>query len=769
MTIPRPGRSVHRWGPAGVGLAALLLVAYFFGPVLRHPNDYLFLPAGDGIQSYYATAYYALYDHGLWFTGMNYPNGDHLLYPNLQPLLAWGLGWLQRLGGTAGHYAVAATNLAALASLVATPVVLYAILRRLRLPAVYAGLTALIIAFLSPQVLRLGPHMSLSYGCFVPILWYCIVRMQAAPRQARWYAAFGAACLLMGSVQVYFLTCGCGFLLAHALVLAWQQGVRGPLPWRMALAAVLPLAIFWAVLGLTDPVADRTPNPYGLLVYMATPASVFTPVLPPLRDAWQLLWPHDGGDMEGYAYIGLVGTGTLAVALLAALGRLQRWAGGQRLVRPVLPAPLRSGIWAAALLLLLAFALPFKWHAFKWLIDYAGPVKQFRSLGRFAWPFYYVAGAYTAYALYRFWRYVRRRRVPVLAWAGAVLLLVWGAEAWINVAHQARLVREGNVAAAFLDPATSVTRRLGWGPRQVRDFQAILPLPFFTMGSDKVVLRGSERSLYQAYKTSLVTGLPLFASYMPRASVGQSMAHAQLLSSPLIAKSLLARLPSAKPILLLVAPDALSPAEQRLVGLAHLLVAAPEASLYELPVAALAATSWAAERATAAAVLPRLPVRAGGLQATTAKGVIWEDFARRPDRRGRLGAGAFYEPAGRFSTLYDGPLPQPADTGRYEASVWVNGKMPYGFGNLQIKLYDAAGTEIDHQVADAAPSTEIAGDWVRVAVPFRRPPNAKRLVVLYDSRELLADDLLVRPLDTDVYYYAGPGHRLVKNTYPLGP
>lgn len=754
-----------------MGLAALLLVAWFFGPVLRHPNDYLFQPAGDGIQSYYATAYYALYDHGLWFTGMNYPNGEHIVYPNLQPLLAVVMGWLQRHGGVAGHYVVGVTNLAALASLVATPVVLYAILRRLCLPGPYAGLVALLIAFLSPQLQRLGGHMSLSYGCFVPILWYLIVRMQAAPHQVRWYAAFGVASLLMGSVQVYFLGCGCGFLLAHALVLAWQQ--HGPrrwaLPGRMALAAALPLVVFWTVLWLTDPVADRPPNPYGFLVYMATPASVFTPQLPPLHDAWQLIWPNEGSDWEGAAYIGLVSTSTLAVALLAALGRLRRRAGWRQLVRPTLPAPLRSGIWAAALLLLLAFALPFEWHAFEWMLDYSGPLKQFRSLGRFAWPFYYVVGVYTAYVLHRFWRYLRRRRVPVLAWAGAALLFVWGAEAWINVADRGRAVRQGRVAAAFLDPATSVTRQLGWGPLQAKDFQAILPLPFFVIGSDKVVLMGSEHSLYQAYKTSLSTGLPLFATYMPRASVSQSLAHAQLLSGPLIAKSLLAQLPSAKPILLLVTPDALNPAEQRLVGLARLLVATPEASLYELPVAALAATSWAAERAAAAVVLPRLPVRPGGLQATTPKGVIYDGFARRADRRGRLAAGAFYEPANKFSTLYDGPLPLPADTGRYEASVWINGKMPYGFGNLQIKLYDAANQEIEHLTTNGAYSTEVAGDWLRVAVPFRRRPNARRLEVLYDNRELLADDLLVRPLDTDVYYYAEPGHRLVKNTYLLGP
>ncbi|MFC7666770.1 hypothetical protein ACFQT0_04555 [Hymenobacter humi] len=42
---------------------------------------------------------------------------------------------------------------------------------------------------------------------------------------------------------------------------------------------------------------------------------------------------------------------------------------------------------------------------------------------------------------------------------------------------------------------------------------------------------------------------------------------------------------------------------------------------------------------------------------------------------------------------------------------------------------------------------------------------------MYEGRDVLADDLLIRPLDTDVYYYARPGQveSLSKNTYPLYP
>jgi hypothetical protein len=187
-------------------------------------------------------------------------------------------------------------------------------------------------------------------------------------------------------------------------------------------------------------------------------------------------------------------------------------------------------------------------------------------------------------------------------------------------------------------------------------------------------------------------------------------------------------------------------------------------------VAALAATTRAQEQAQALAVLPTLAAQ-GNIYTSTGKAATLETFDQRPDRRGRLTPGAFYEPLATFSTLYNGPLPMPADTGRYEAAVWINAKTAHGNGNMQVKLYDAGGQMLDHLVTDARFATEVQGDWLRVEVPFRRTAQATRIEVLYDSQDLLADDLLIRPLDTDVYSHPAKDkpRRLVKNTYLLAP
>ncbi|TGE20599.1 hypothetical protein E5K00_21635 [Hymenobacter aquaticus] len=762
-------RNTPHWlGMAGVGLAAAGLLATLFSAVLRNPDDYFFSAGGDGLQSYFVTTYYALYDSGSHFSGMNYPFGENFNYPNLQPLIAWLISVLQRLGIPAAQHTVGITNMVALLGVLLTPLVLYAILRRTRMGVGYAVVLALIIGFLSPQVQRLGDHMSLSYACFVPLLWYFIIRMQDEPRRNRWYVLFAVSSLLMGMVQPYFLACGTFFLLCHVLVLALRPTRSWPQLGRMAAAALLPLLLFRVLLWATDPITDRPPNPYGFLTYMATPRGVFTPYLEPLRSLWIAVFPTEDIAFESMSYVGLVSTGILAISGLLLLGRLwKRRRQPRRMLGRSLPQHLLTGLLASALLLVFSFAVPFIFPGFENLVQYLGPLKQFRALGRFAWPFYYALSVYSAYYLYRLLRYQRQHRVPLLALPWLPLLLAfWAAEAWINISTKAKTVEQGVGAQAYLDPATSPVQQLSWANRRPSDFQAIMPLPYINKGTDRIDLNGSAASAYQGYKLSLAMGLPVLSTYIPRSSIEQMLRHVQLLSSPLIDKPLLRQFPSAKPLLLVVTPDVLTPEEQRLVSIAKPLLQAEGVALYELPIAALAATTLAQERTKAATLLPTLPKRANNLYVTTDRGIVHLPFDQNPERRGRLAPGAFYEKAEKQSMLYDGPIPTPADTGRYEASVWINGKMDYGYGYMLVKQF-SNGTQVDEQVADGRLATEIAGDWVRMRVLFRPAPNVDRIQVLYGGRDVLADDFLLRPLNTDVYWLDAQKQPIL-NGYQLG-
>ena len=762
-------RPQRRWVEMLLVMAVVLaLVAWLFPGPLRQPGSYLYGSHGDAVKNYYVLAYFVQYDHGQVFTGMNYPRGEHVNFADLQPLLAWLLVGAKQVGlSVSPTAAIATTNWLLLLALVVTAGVLYLILRRLLLPFWYAGLLALIITFLAPQILRFQGHMSLGYSCFLPVQWYMLLRAQAAPRRAGWWVALGSFNVLVGLLAAYHLGISSFWLLAYALVLGLQSGWRrqAGLLGRLVATAVVPLLVFRGWLLLTDHLADRPPNPYGLFEAYADFTSVFSPHAAPLKALWQYIFQTPDPRFEGTVYVGLVGLLVLlcSAVLLVRYAWRRQW---RRIGRPVLPAGLRTSLWAAVLLLLLAMAYPFRIEGLEGLVLLLGPLKQFRALGRFAWPFYYVFSAYAAFYIYRLWRYLRQHRAPgfATAWLLPVLLL-WAAEAYWHVEPVATGIREAQVTEAFIGPANNYANQLGWSPYRPDSFQAILPLPFFNIGTDKIAIDGTDESRYQAYKASLNLHLPLLTGFLGRSSVSESLRLTQLLGNPLIEKELLPLLPSQKPILLLVTPQALKPDEQRLVGLAQKITSLPEATLYALPVAALAATTRKAALTQARVALPKL-FQQHGLFTTTDRGVLYLSFSTQPDRRGRLAPGAYAEPRNMFSTFYDGSLPMPADTGRYEASVWVNAQTGYGLGNFQVKLY--RGDELlEHQVGDTRISTDIIGNWVRVAVQFSRPPAANRLELLYENQDLLADDLLVRPLDTDVYWRDAQG-QLVLNGYPLG-
>ena len=765
----------------GVLAAATTWVYVLFTNVLRQPSSYFFSAAGDGLKNYFVAAYFMKYDHGQHFTGMNYPLGEHYTYPDLQPLVS-GLATLARpLGIVTTGNAIALLNLLVLASMVVAPVVLYAILRRTHLPVVFAAVTALLIGFMAPQNNRLDGHMTLSYGCGIPLLWYCLVRLQQAPGRTRWYVAYATGSFLLGLVSAYYLAMSSFFLLAHVLVLAAQEGPRaahrpGRLwPWLgwLICTALVPLVLFQGWMALVDPVIDRTRNPFGFGLYVASFSSVFVPVVEPFKSFWQQLLHTGEPHGEGFSYIGMVAD----LALLLTLVLMLRYAFRRRwrlIYRPVVPAHLRVGLWAAGLLLVLSMGYPFTIPGLGWLAEVVPAVKQFRSLGRFAWPFYYVAGVYAAYYFYRLARYLRQHRRHGLAWSSALLaplLMLWTAEAYVHSHEKADRIGLQPEAEGFARSDLNCTQYLSWANRKPADYQAILPLPFFAVGTDKIDIQGNPNAVYQSYKAALDTGLPLLAIGMGRSSVGQTLALAQLLSSPMLPRPLVAKFPNTKPVLLLVVPGGgLSAAEQRLVAMAHRLDSRPEADLYELPVAALAASDLATERARAQHLLPTLRRQANGLFVTTPKNVLLQSFDKGNDARGRLASGSFHEPKDQFSTLYDGPLPMHGDTGRYEVSVWVNAQTAYGLGNMQVKQFEGDAIR-DHQVMGASNTTEIDGDWVRVMIPIRIKAGIDRLIVLYENHDLLVDDLLIRPVDTDVYYYVGTEARprLVKNTYALDP
>lgn len=752
-----------------------LILNRWFGPVLRHPTEYLFDPRGDGLKNYYTLAYYLRYDAGTHFTGLNYPFGEHVVFTDNQPLVAFLGRAAQHLLGLPAASAVGIINLLLLLSQFLTVALLYLIGRRALLPGWFAGGLALLLVLLSPQQQRLLGHYALGYSFVFPLIWYCLLRAMdvQALHPRRWTAVYVLVTTLAGLIHPYHLMLGTVFAAASVLVWLLRAQARpgaekrallrraGP---RLLLAVALPIVLFQLWLHLTDGIPDRPANPYGFLVANATWQSVFTPSSGPLRPFWEAIFHSQEGSFEGTAYVGLVVTLVALLTVVRLLGQLARgrW---RRALRPAEPAALQASAWAAVLVLLFACAYPFRW-GLESLVQYLGPLRQFRALGRFAWVFYYVAGIYAGFYLHLLYRYLRQRRAaPVAYGLLALAVALWGAEGWLYFSERARQARVSTQAYTLLNAARPFTERLALGSRAATDFQAILPLPYFHEGSEKFTIKRGDESAAQSMRAALELHLPLATDKLSRTSITQSLALVQLLSNALLPKTILGQLPSTKPLLIVATHEKQEPAERALLAQAHLLFDSPGLALYELPLTAFASTGPAAAARFAARRDSLQPGAGGLLLAGAGTAVHHLDFAGQsgPDVISGAASGGLQGQGPR--EVLRVPLPA-ADTAGYEVSVWCWARARAALPALYVQQPAADGSLLMLGQAIGTQSTDVFGDWVRLSAVVHPRADGGPARITLDGDDYVVDELLVRPRATAVYQSLADG-RVRFNNFPL--
>ncbi|WP_157547666.1 hypothetical protein [Hymenobacter sp. DG25A] len=419
---------------------------------------------------------------------------------------------------------------------------------------------------------------------------------------------------------------------------------------------------------------------------------------------------------------------------------------------------MRVGLYAGLLTLLFAWGVPFIW-GLEGLLNYLGPIRQFRSIGRFAWIFYYFFTVYAVFYFYQLGRYLRQHRAGRFAHMLLLLVvLVWGWEGRTALNTWVQRMKNTNAnpdytARALLHPIDTYIDYLNWQGTPNSTYQAIVPLPYFLLGPEQFGTNDIPASAYEAMRASLQTGLPIVASSMSRTSQAQGLAAAQLLSAPELPKTLLAQLPSRKPLLLLVTEEALTPAERRLISLSKLLLKDAHVSLYELPVAALEATPY---RQAVLAAAPHLPARSD---------VVRRTWPAASGTASPLGGGSLRSP--QAAVLFNGPVPQAVDTAHYEVSVWVRVVGMSNLPILRIQELDAqTGQQIENYEVPSRKIVEVYKGWTRPCFVLRPHHPANRLVVRLEGDPFEAAHLLIRPAYIDVFDQPVAG-RTFKNNLPL--
>ncbi len=560
--LTRPKRSHTFWGFVAVlGVAAVLVWAKH-GEWLGSPNDYIIGESPDGFKNYMTTAWHVAHDSTyIHYGGMGYPYGEHVLFTDNQPILSAAMQWWSHNISDLSNRVVGVVNVFQVLSLLFGAGVIFLLLRKLHLPVWYAGVAALGITFLSPQYHRFDGHFGLSHIWFFPLLLLLLCRYEE--RSSRRYQSLQIGLLVWIGAQLHFYYFG-----LSALFLTLYTGFqilaqfKAATIWRRmshwVVMVLLPFALLNIWIHWSDYCADRPAHPFGFLYYIGYWEGVFLPY-----DSWPLFRWIDSNiihirriDFETQAYAGTAAT-LFTGYLLWRRFRLFEPTWDEAAYHRVHKGYLWGIFTAATALLIFACGFPFAINGLEWMVDYLGPLRQFRGLGRFLWAFYYVANVLLFYSA---WNWAVRSegfgggRYRWSRWAIALaplLLVVWEAYTLQKNKH---LKINPNIARREVFAASPDH----WLNKvDFSQFQALMPIPYYHMGSENVWmdLDGGAIFYRKMHATALHSGVPDMGVNMSRGAVGRMARSVQFSQLACTEPEILGDLHDSRPIALMVNPS----------------------------------------------------------------------------------------------------------------------------------------------------------------------------------------------------------------------
>lgn len=483
---------------------ALIWMVYFFGPVLCHPDDYMFGGAGDGAKNYYTFAYHVKHDASwLYFGGCNYPFGDHVTFTDGHPVLSLLFGWMPFVQ----EHPIGFLNVFMVLGLMATWLLLYLLLVRWGSSPLFAVAGAVVVFMGQPQLERLNGHLSLSAAWVIPLALLLVDAWRRDFSLKLLFAGFALQCFTW-LLHPYLGIMVSGIMMVYPAVVACIDKKKSWMPWISMLGSAAVMLGYLVFVKLTDQRLERPPGGKGFLDFITTFNSLFGGFHGNIIG--QLFGEYHpwAGAGEGKAYLGFVPIVVLVFGIVAVWwnvrsvwGRRQQW----------LP-------WLVVAIVFLAFAagVPFVWGLESW-VDKVPYMEQFRSPGRFVWVFYFIL---TCGCLAWYYRAVQGKKLILAVSIIAMpIVAIW--DHWPHQHNVRSLTRTPNVfnPQFLMEADKSVLEEMQRSPKPP---SAIWTIPQICYGSDIFTRYFDESKVMRAYVISFHSGIPILGTFNPRASLKDS-------------------------------------------------------------------------------------------------------------------------------------------------------------------------------------------------------------------------------------------------------
>lgn len=742
-------------GLLAITLLALALISIRFDEMLDFPDYKVIEPYGDGLKAYTVIYYHAKYDSTYsHYEGMNYPYGEHVVPAATQPLLSTTIKYISEHFVDITPYTFHLVHMLMLFSIFLCALFMYLIMKRLKVPTWYAIAVAIGVTFLAPQIDRMSSHYGLAHPAVIPAVIYFLMRWHEA-KHWRWSVYIMITVFCYAMIHFYYfaiLTFLISFFfLFHFLQeVSWKRLQESAIHYTIQL--LIPLAFFFWWMILNDPIPDRVSVPWGYLHYRAKWHGVFVSLVQPYF-AWFHNKVHAFGwlDFENKAYLGLAGVG--ATVLLIYYWLSHRFKQGAIPFESAQQPFLNKLFYGSIVILLFSFGLPFILPGMEGLIKYTGPIKQFRGIGRFVWVFYFVINIIGFASLYH-WLKARNWR-PILFWPSLLLpclVLLYEAYNFTKV-EDVRLDQIQELVPGHTYPEVSGI--------DFDQYQAILPIPYYSIGSDNFWWPPSGYINQKSQVMSIQTGLPVTGAMLTRSSPSQTIEQIQLIMEPYRRPKIFDQYPNDKP--LIMAWDETRYQENKapyahLENAGPLLYEAGELKVLELPLESyeerIAARKDSIRQVLADTLYPNGPF----LSRDSTAHFIYESFDDAGAEQSYAGNGGASITLKRWVQTWEGSVPDTTHK-QWVASFWMyidQDLVPRtDFELVQLNDFGSELKKDYQQIRQFVKAIDNNG-WGLMELPFALDPRSTQLQIRMKNSDLHGhtvywDELLIRPVKTDLY------------------
>jgi hypothetical protein len=734
-----------------------VFVFAFYHKVLFNPGQYLFSDKGDGIKNYYTTLYHIKHDSTYMnFGGMNYPYGDLFSYSDGQPALAWPIKYINKNANP--EFVVATTNLLMILSIIICAVFIYLILIHFQLPAFYASIAAFGIALLQPQIFRMGGHYALSYAFFFPISWFLLINFFKSGKSIYTILLFLSGIIwsflhpYLGMISGIFIF---SYWIIYTIEKIREKDFKASYFLHAFAQSILPLLIYKFIMGIYDFHLGRTSTPWGMFFCNARAETVFIPNHEPFKPLVEVIWTVKGQNWEGWSYIGVSAVIICGLMIFRAVRYLKN-KRKEKLWLPAIPHQLRYAFFASILILFFSMAYPFQ-LGMRFLLDWMPFIKQFRCLGRFAWAFYYVINIFSVYLIYRVYRFLKIKSLT--AFANTLVFLTFLFYIVESIPYHKEVSAQISEAEnIFISNKLPDTYKEILSKIEKDKFQAILPLPFYHIGSENFGSEGSEKSKKASQVISYYSGIPLISASLARTSIPESKNIFQLFSPEHYEKAIEKDFPNNKNLLILYTKEELEEEQKWVLNKANILFENEEFVLAELMLEHLFNYNFAARLNHFQEVKDKNINKFGFYVENKNDLVLFLDFENLESDVSYQGKGAASDKLKNYFMLVELSSDTLEPETEYTASFWF-----YNAGEsrtqclaiMEFKNEDGSNVEWKYMVSPMN-SPIIDGDWSLITLHFKTPSEKKILTLLingdkHSKLDAYVDNLMIQKKNTSVY------------------